>query len=71
MRDYTKTTIERAIAQGRRVKIIYQSNEKMSERIIKPKEIAEDSVIAYCYLRHAKRIFKLESILTAQLIEEK
>ena len=70
MQNYTRTTIERAIAQGRRVRIIYQSGDDLSERTIKPKYIDEDKVSAYCYLRHAKRVFKFDGILTAQLIEE-
>ena len=39
MQNYIRTTIERAIAQGRRVRIIYQSGDDLSERTIKPKYI--------------------------------
>ena len=53
--DYIKTTLERAISEDKRVRMIYQSGDAMSERTIKPYEITQDSVIGYCYLRRAKR----------------
>ena len=69
--DYIKTTLERAISEDKRVRMIYQSGDAMSERTIKPYELTQDSVMAYCYLRRAKRSFKLNGILSAQLIGER
>ena len=69
--DYIKLTLERAIAEGRRVRMIYQTGDSISERRFKPYELTEDSVIGYCYLRRAKRSFKLSGILSAQLIDER
>ena len=50
MQNYTRTTIERAIAQGRRVRIIYQSGDDLSERTIKPKYIDEDKVLSLIHI---------------------
>ena len=69
--DYFKLTFERAIAEGRRVRMIYQTGDTISERRFKPYELTEDSVIGYCYLRRAKRSFKLSGILSVQLIDER
>ena len=71
MNELSLIIINRAIEEGRRVRIIYQSDKDISERSIKPYGIFEDSLSAYCYLRRAKRSFKLNGILSAQLIEEK
>jgi predicted DNA-binding transcriptional regulator YafY len=48
------------------INIIYMSNDKITQRTIKVLRIEKDTIMAYCYLRKAKRLFKLENILGAE-----
>jgi predicted DNA-binding transcriptional regulator YafY len=44
--------------------------DKITERNIKVKEISEDKVKAYCYLRREIRYFKIENILSAKILND-
>jgi predicted DNA-binding transcriptional regulator YafY len=64
MVDYVlKTSLEK----HQEVTIIYQKGKDFSERKIKVTGIKDDTVEAYCYLRHKPRVFKKDKILSAQL----
>lgn len=71
MSELNLLIISKAIDDGKKLRMIYQSGDKLSERTVKPYKINDDSLSAYCYLRRAKRSFKLEGILSAQIVEEK
>jgi predicted DNA-binding transcriptional regulator YafY len=52
------------------IQIIYMKKDKITERNIKVKEISEDKVKAYCYLRREIRYFKIENILSAKILND-
>lgn len=57
--------VREAIFQGFKLKIDYftRNRSQMSTRVIAPLAIAADSYVrAYCYARHAQRIFRVERI---------
>lgn len=59
--------LRRALASGRRVKIIYlNKNNQITLRWIKIFSIQEEKVKAYCYLRQAPRWFDRHQILAAE-----
>lgn len=60
-----------SLLEGKKIKIIYQKENKLTERIIKVNNIEEDKVEAYCYLRKGQRIFKKKNILAAELVKIK
>lgn len=49
------------------IRIIYDNNGVITEREIRVTSIEDDKVIAFCYLRNAKRTFKKDKILAADL----
>jgi predicted DNA-binding transcriptional regulator YafY len=56
--------LERYLNTGILVDIIYMDqNEQFTKRTVMLKEIRGEHVKAYCYTRHAFRIFKIENIL--------
>lgn len=58
--------LERYLSAGKPIEIIYvDRNKHFTKRRIKLKEISGEVVKAYCYARHATRIFKVENILAA------
>lgn len=61
--------LKRAIDENKKVRIIYESAGDYSERTIRVIALQTKDVRAYCYMRHARRIFKLNGILSAQLLE--
>lgn len=60
-----------SLLEGKKIKIIYQKDNELTERIIKVYKIQKDKVEAYCYLRKAQRIFKKKNILAAEIIKIK
>lgn len=67
-----KGLILRSIEQESQLEIIYM-NEKgqISQRIIKVLEMNDTYIKAYCYLRRAKRIFKIDNLLSAGTVKPK
>lgn len=51
------------------ITIIYQGSDKITKRDIKVIDMKENTVEAYCYLRHQIRQFKKDNILSAVLKE--
>ena len=54
-----------ALSSGGRVRIIYESESGLSERVIRPIRLRESDVFAYCYLKKANRTFRISGILSA------
>jgi predicted DNA-binding transcriptional regulator YafY len=58
--------LERYLDTGALVDSIYMDrNEQFTKRTVKLKEISGEHVKAYCYQRHANRVFKIDNILAA------
>ena len=58
-----------SLLEDKKIKIIYQKENELTERIIKVKKIQKDKVEAYCYLRKGQRIFKKKNILAVELVK--
>jgi predicted DNA-binding transcriptional regulator YafY len=59
--------LERYLKTGVPVDIIYMDrNEQFTKRTVRLKEISGEYVKAYCYTRHATRVFKIQNILAVQ-----
>lgn len=63
--------ITKAMEYHRSVRIIYEKNGEFSERVLRPYQIKDGELHAYCYLRHAKRRFRMEHIIAAEMLPEK
>ena len=64
--------LQRALAQHTPIEIIYMSqNGILTQRRIKVYEICEHTIKAYCLLRHKKRTFKIDCILSADVPRKK
>lgn len=64
MIDYVLQT---SLENHEEVTIIYQKGKDFTERKIKVTVIKPDVIEAYCYLRHQRRVFKKDNILSAQI----
>ncbi|ECD6517333.1 hypothetical protein E2329_23000 [Salmonella enterica subsp. enterica] len=54
------------------VEMIYLSDKgQITQRMIRVLEINEHRFVAYCYLRQRKRTFKLNNILSIDIIRKK
>ena len=63
MVDYV---LENSFIEHKIITIMYQAKDnKISQREIKVMKVGDDSIEAYCYLRHQVRHFKKENILAA------
>ncbi|MBT3319617.1 MAG: hypothetical protein HN948_02270 [Clostridia bacterium] len=71
MKDLISKTLSVAVNSAQPVKIIYQGQDKITQRVIEVKSIHESHVVAYCRLRRRISTFKTESILAAQVVDEK
>ncbi|KPH71571.1 MULTISPECIES: hypothetical protein [Bacillaceae] len=55
-----------------KIKIIYYSNDKkLSQRTIKVIKMNDSNVLAYCYMKHSVRVFKLDNILAVESVYRK
>ena len=65
--------LQKAFDEKRKVKIIYYSphSDEHTTRIIDIYQIYINSIIAYCHLREDERIFAIERINSAALLDEK
>ncbi|QBP06963.1 hypothetical protein [Virgibacillus phage Mimir87] len=60
-----KKLFNRSVQRKERIMIFYiDSNNNVTQRIIKVISIEESSVIAFCYYRKKVRTFKLSNILS-------
>lgn len=67
-----KNIIKKSIEEknGKQIRITYQKpSGELSERIILPKEINDNQVKAYCYLRNQERNFRIDRIRKIEFIE--
>jgi predicted DNA-binding transcriptional regulator YafY len=62
MTDYILKT---SLTEHKIITIIYQTKDKITQRKVRVIKIENDTIEAYCYLRHQIRHFKLENILSA------
>jgi len=53
------------------IQIIYDKDDIITKRNIKVKEIYENKIKAYCYLRRDIRFFKIDNILSAKLLKDR
>ena len=60
--------LKKSLEENIVIQIIYNKDENITKRNIKVKDIKENRVKAYCYLRKDIRYFKLENILSAKLL---
>lgn len=61
-------TLERYL--GKTIDLIYvDQNEKLTRRRIRPLSVKDGKVLAYCFLRHSRRIFRLDNILSFLPVE--
>lgn len=69
----TKPLILQALQERRRLMINYYtaSTGEMNRRKIDPLSLDGDMLTAYCHLRKAERVFKLNRIESAQLTDER
>lgn len=59
-----KASFERGIT----ISIMYQKGSEITQRRIRVLEIKGSNIKAFCYLRSQRRVFKLESILSASFV---
>ncbi len=66
-----KKVFSLAMQKNCRVKMIYQKNEEVVERIVSPRAFKADLVICYDHFRKARRNYKLDNVLAAELMDKK
>ena len=54
--------------RGITISIMYQKGSEINQRRIRVLEIEGSRIKAFCYLRKQRRVFKLESILSASYV---
>ncbi len=59
-----------AMQRGCKVKMIYQKGDDVVERIVSPISFKADLVVCYDYFRKARRNYKLNSVLAAELLDK-
>lgn len=57
--------LKTSLAAHKVITIMYQKDNKFTQRNIKIIKISDDDIEAYCYLRHQIRRFKKHNILAA------
>jgi predicted DNA-binding transcriptional regulator YafY len=63
--------INQALKMHRKIEIIYLCEKGISERVIKPIKIENNTLEAFCFARSSIRRFKIESILSAGYVINK
>jgi len=64
--------IKKPIARQQLLEMIYMSKAgKISKRTIKPFKVKDDSFTAYCFLRQARRTFKIDCVLSVVPVTSK
>lgn len=57
--------LKASLERNRIISIVYQKENKITQRNIKVLKIEEGSVKAFCFLRSQQRSFKIDNILSA------
>lgn len=60
--------INHAIECNEKIKIIYRTDREITVRMLKPFKTINGFLEAYCFKRKALRKFKIENILSAELV---
>ncbi|MBP3038049.1 hypothetical protein J9303_00820 [Bacillaceae bacterium Marseille-Q3522] len=61
--------LKKALLNGTILEMIYLDKKgRLSQRKIKVQSIGNDSFTAYCYSRRQQRIFKIENVLSIDLV---
>ncbi len=60
-----------AMQRGCKVKMIYQKNNEVIERIVSPRAFNADLVVCYDHFRKAQRNYKLSNILAAEILDNR
>lgn len=68
MKDLIIKSLDIAQREGLPIKIIYENEQGITERVILVKSIKGNSLVAYCRLRRRISTFKLEMILAAEIL---
>ncbi|MBS3074546.1 WYL domain-containing protein [Candidatus Pacearchaeota archaeon] len=72
-KDDIKRLLRKAFREKRSVKINYYSHmsDEVTNRIIDVYQLHDDCVIAYCHLRNDERVFRIDRINKAAILDEK
>jgi len=62
--------IQRAIEESKPMEIIYQKQDQIVQRLVKPSSLRGDLMVAWDYMKHAPRTYHICNILSAQIREE-
>lgn len=64
-----KRQLQRAIQQHQYIRIIYLGSDgRTTQRTLRPIEISDDRLKAYCLTRKAPRVFVIDNILAVQSV---
>jgi len=68
-----KKLLQKAFDEKRKIKIRYYSphSDEFTTRVIEIYQINTNSIITYCYLRDDERVFVIERIRSAAILDEK
>ncbi|ANU24447.1 transcriptional regulator [Planococcus donghaensis] len=67
-----KAQIQKAFKYQQLIDMMYIAKDgSISKRRVKILSVAEDSFQAYCFLRHKKRTFKMDNVLSAMPVIHK
>lgn len=62
--------IRKAYNEGKNIEIMYiNQKSQITQRVIKILEIHEHIIKAYCYQQRSLRLFKIENILSGQIVK--
>ncbi|WP_281998705.1 hypothetical protein [Priestia flexa] len=62
--------IRKAYNEGKNIEIMYiNQKSQITQRVIKILEIHEHVITAYCYKQRSLRLFKIENILSGQIVK--
>ncbi len=59
-----------AMQKNCKVKMIYQKNDEVVERLVSPRAFKADLVVCYDHFRRARRNYKLDNVLAAELLDK-
>jgi predicted DNA-binding transcriptional regulator YafY len=62
--------LKKSLEENYLVKIVYDNKGIITERTIKVLAIEDEKIIAFCYLRKARRTFLYKNILATELIKK-
>lgn len=68
MKDLILKSLDVAQREELPIRIMYETKQGITERVIVVKSIKGNSLVAYCRLRRRISTFKLEKILAAEIL---